>query len=109
MSQPDIAGNEPSVRPVRVLIADDRPLIRKAVRATLAIYPHIEVVGEAQDGAEAIEEAKKLKPDVIVLNVTMAVKNGFGAAREIKTVRSNYRPWQAFLNAFGNSENVFSR
>jgi DNA-binding NarL/FixJ family response regulator len=56
------------------------------VRSTLQVYPHIEVVGEAQDGAEAIEEAKKLKPDVIVLNVTMPVKNGFEAAREIKTI-----------------------
>lgn len=48
--------------------------------------PNIKVVGEARDGAEAIEEAKKLKPDVIVLNVTMPVKNGFEAAREIKKI-----------------------
>jgi DNA-binding NarL/FixJ family response regulator len=52
----------------------------------LQVYPHFEVVGEAQDGAEPIEEARKLKPDVIVLNVTMPVKNGFEAAREIKTI-----------------------
>ncbi len=74
------------VRPVRVLIADDQPIIRKVVRSTLQAHPHIEVVGEAEDGAKAIEEAKKLKPDVIVLNVTMPVKNGFEAAREIKTL-----------------------
>jgi DNA-binding NarL/FixJ family response regulator len=73
-------------RRVRVLIADDHPVIRKAVRSTLQVHPEIEVCGEATDGAEAIEEAKKLNPDVVVLNVTMPVLNGFEAAREIKTI-----------------------
>ncbi len=73
-------------RRVRVLIADDQPLIRRVVRSTLQVHPEIEVCGEAKDGAEAIEEAKKLKPDVVVLNVTMPVLNGFEAAREIKII-----------------------
>ena len=51
----------------------------------LQSQPHIEVCGEAADGAQAIQEAKKLKPDVIVLNINMPVLNGFEAAREIKT------------------------
>ena len=46
--------------------------------------PRFEVCGEAENGAEAIEEAKKLKPDVVVLDVSMPVLNGFEAAREIK-------------------------
>jgi DNA-binding NarL/FixJ family response regulator len=71
-------------RRVRVLIADDHPIIRRAVRSVLQTHPHFEVCGEATDGAQAIQEAKKLKPDVIVLNVTMPVLNGFEAAREIK-------------------------
>jgi DNA-binding NarL/FixJ family response regulator len=54
------------------------------VRTTLQQHPHFEVLGEAKDGAEAVEEAKKLKPDVVVLNVTMPVLNGFEAAQEIK-------------------------
>ncbi len=45
---------------------------------------HFEVCGEAVDGANAIGEAERLKPDVVVLNVTMPVLNGFEAAREIK-------------------------
>jgi DNA-binding NarL/FixJ family response regulator len=72
-------------RKVRVLIADDHPVIRKIVSATLQAHPHFEVCGEAKNGAEAIEEAKKLRPDVVVLNVTMPVLNGFEAAREIRT------------------------
>jgi DNA-binding NarL/FixJ family response regulator len=71
-------------RKVRILIADDHPMIRRAVRSTLEDYAHFEVCGEAVDGAEAVEEAKKLKPDVVVLNVTMPVMNGFEAARKIK-------------------------
>jgi two-component system, NarL family, response regulator NreC len=73
-------------RKVRVLIADDYPQIRKIVRSTLQVHPHFDVCGEAADGAEAIHEAKKLKPDVVVLNITMPVLNGFEAAREIKKI-----------------------
>src|SRR5437868_9890004 len=54
------------------------------VRSTLQQHPHFEVVGEAENGAEAIEEVKRVRPDVVVLNVTMPVLNGFDAAREIK-------------------------
>ncbi|MGB6484858.1 MAG: response regulator transcription factor [Candidatus Acidiferrales bacterium] len=71
-------------QPVRILIADDHPAIRTAVRHILREHPRFEVCGEAEDGARAIEEAQKLKPDVVVLNVTMPVLNGFEAAREIK-------------------------
>jgi DNA-binding NarL/FixJ family response regulator len=71
-------------RKVRILIADDHPMIRRAVRSTLQDHAHFEVCGEAVDGAEAVETAKKLKPDVVVLNVTMPVMNGFEAARKIK-------------------------
>ena len=71
-------------RRVRVLIADDHPVIRGMVRSTLQQHPAFEVCGEAADGAQAVEEAKKLKPDVVVLNVSMPVLNGFEAAREIR-------------------------
>lgn len=69
---------------LRILIADDHPIIRREVRSILERHPHFEVCGEASDGAKAIEEALRLKPDVIVLDVQMPVLNGFEAAREIK-------------------------
>jgi two-component system nitrate/nitrite response regulator NarL len=47
-------------------------------------HPRFEVCGEAEDGAKAIEEAARLKPDVVILNITMPVLNGFEAARTIK-------------------------
>src|ERR1700693_1654533 len=72
-------------RRVRILIADEYPAIRECVRFTLEGHSRFEVCGEAEDGAKAIEEAKRLKPDVVVLNLSMPVLNGFEAAREIKT------------------------
>jgi DNA-binding NarL/FixJ family response regulator len=56
------------------------------VRSVLQEHPNFEICGEAMDGAQAVEEAKKVKPDVVVLNVTMPVMNGFEAAREIKAI-----------------------
>jgi two-component system response regulator NreC len=79
----------PSPQPVpnrrlRILVADDHPVIRKSVRQILVSHPRFEVCGEAHDGAAAIDEAHRLKPDVIVMNITMPVLNGIDAAREIK-------------------------
>jgi DNA-binding NarL/FixJ family response regulator len=71
-------------RKTRILIADDYEGIRKTVKSMLERNPGFEVCGEAADGAQAIEQADKLKPDVVVLNITMPVVNGFEAAREIK-------------------------
>jgi two-component system, NarL family, response regulator LiaR len=73
-----------SDRKLRILIADDHPVIREAVRFTLAQYPRFEVCGEVKDGLEAIIAALRLKPDVVVLDVSMPILNGFGAALEIK-------------------------
>ena len=69
---------------IRVVVADDHPVIRGMVLSTLQQHPHFEVCGEAENGAEAIEEVKRVRPDVVVLNVTMPLVNGFQAAREIK-------------------------
>src|SRR5882724_5705318 len=71
-------------RRMRVLIADDHSVVRSMVRSTLQQHPHIVVCGEATDGAEAVELAKKVKPDVTILNIMMPVLNGFDAAREIR-------------------------
>jgi CheY-like chemotaxis protein len=75
---------EPNVRTLRILIADDQPIIRKHVRRILEEQPSFSVCGEAYDGAKAIEEAQRLKPDVVVLNVSMPILNGLAAGRKIK-------------------------
>jgi two-component system nitrate/nitrite response regulator NarL len=70
---------------VRVLLVDDHDGVRKAVRCLLETHPRFEIIGEAVDGRQGIDKAAKLKPDVVVLNVSMPVLNGIEAARVIKS------------------------
>ena len=83
MASPSAVHAGPSDRKVRILLADDHDGIRKVVRFVLESHPRFEIIGEALDGRQAVEEAVKLKPDVVVLNVSMPVLNGFEAARAI--------------------------
>jgi DNA-binding NarL/FixJ family response regulator len=71
-------------RTVRILIVDDQPMILKMVRAILDEEPDFDICGEAHDGEQAVQEAIRLEPDVVVLNVSMPIMNGFAAARAIK-------------------------
>lgn len=69
---------------VRVLLADDHAMVRQGLRSILDAYQDISVVGEAADGAEAVELAGLLAPDVIVMDVNMAKMDGIEATRRIK-------------------------
>jgi signal transduction histidine kinase/CheY-like chemotaxis protein len=69
---------------VRILIADDHELVRQGLRALLATRPAWEVCGEAADGREAIEKAEQLKPDVVLLDVSMPRLGGLEAAAIIR-------------------------
>lgn len=69
--------------PLRVLIADDHPMFRGGLRALLAGEPSIEVIGEAQTGAEAIELAESHHPDVVLMDLTMPGTDGIEATRRI--------------------------
>jgi len=69
---------------LRILVADDHEAVRKGVCAILSGRPDLEVCGEAENGKVAIEKAHALKPDMIILDITMPVLSGFEAAREIR-------------------------
>jgi DNA-binding NarL/FixJ family response regulator len=71
-------------KPLRVLIADDHRLFAEALEAILATDERIEVVGQAGDGGEAVELARRLGPDVVLMDVSMPVLDGFEATREIR-------------------------
>jgi DNA-binding NarL/FixJ family response regulator len=69
--------------PIRILIADDHPLFRTGLRSLLESVPDTEVVGEAETGANAVELARTLAPDVIVMDLNMPDLNGIEATRQI--------------------------
>jgi DNA-binding NarL/FixJ family response regulator len=69
--------------PIRVLIADDQTLMRAGLRMILAADPDIEVVGEAADGPQALDEAERLRPDIALLDVRMPGLDGVAVARRL--------------------------
>lgn len=69
---------------IKVLVVDDHTIIRKGIQAMLALVPDIEVVGEAENGQEAVEQAKNLRPDVILMDLVMPEMDGIEAIRRIK-------------------------
>ena len=69
---------------IRVLIADDQPLMRAAFQMTLRPEEDIDVVGEAADGREAIEQARLLHPDVILMDLSLPILDGWEATRRLK-------------------------
>ena len=76
--------NAKSITPVRVLIADDHRLFAEALEAVLSSEARIDVVGRAADGGEAVELARRLQPDLVVLDISMPVLDGFEAAAELE-------------------------
>jgi DNA-binding NarL/FixJ family response regulator len=68
---------------VRVVLADDQPLVRAALRMVITDAPDIEVVGEAGNGSEAVEAAERHRPDVVVMDIRMPGLNGIEATRRI--------------------------
>ena len=70
---------------LRILLADDHIVMRKGLRALLERQPNLEVVGESENGREAIELVASLKPDVVVMDVGMPVLNGIEATKTIVT------------------------
>ena len=72
---------------IRVLIVDDRPIFRAGAKGMLSSYTHIVVVGEATNGVEAIQKARSLKPDVILMDISMPEMDGISATEEIMKER----------------------
>jgi DNA-binding NarL/FixJ family response regulator len=78
---------------MRILLADDHEAVRRGLRALLESQREWKICGEAEDGRDAVEKTKELKPDVVMLDISMPNLSGFGAARLIR----EYCPGVAIL------------
>lgn len=80
-----------NIRPIRLLIADDHAVVREGIRSLVSIEPGYEIVGEAADGVEAVQKARTLNPDVILLDMVMPRQDGLATIIEIKKENPNAR------------------
>lgn len=92
-------------QPVRILLADDHAILRTGLRLMLSNIPNLEVVAEATNGREALAKAEEVKPDLVVMDITMPEMNGIEATTELK------RRWPKtkvlFLTMHENEELLF--
>lgn len=72
-------------RPLRVLLVDDAVQVRRGLSGLLPVAVGVEIVGEAADGREALEKARLLQPDVVILDLAMPVMDGYAAARGLRS------------------------
>jgi DNA-binding NarL/FixJ family response regulator len=94
------------VNPILVLIADDHPLFRKGMRTLLESMPETAVAGEATDGAQAVEMALALEPDIVLLDLQMPEGGGLRAIRDLARLGSDVRILVVTL--FEDDESVFA-
>jgi NarL family two-component system response regulator LiaR len=90
---------------VRVLIADDHAIVRKGIRALLTTETDIVVVGEAENGREAVAEVERLSPDIVLMDLVMPEMDGIEAIRQIKSRQSEVRI--LVLTSFAADDKVF--
>jgi DNA-binding NarL/FixJ family response regulator len=92
-----------------ILIVDDQAMVRAGFAAVLAAQPGIEVLGQAANGAEAVQLAHELRPDVVVMDVRMPLLNGIEATRALQTAPrgTDYIPRVLMLTTFDIDEYVY--
>lgn len=91
--------------PIRILLADDHPVVRDGLAAMLGTQPDFEVVGEAGTGAAAVIEAERLRPDVVLMDLEMPVLDGIEAIRRLRTANPSIQV--VVLTAFDTDERIF--
>jgi NarL family two-component system response regulator LiaR len=90
---------------IRVFIADDHTVVRKGIRAMLETVPDIEVVGEAENGREAVDKVQELAPNVVLMDLMMPEMDGLEAIQRIKEQQPETRI--LVLTTFAGEDNIF--
>jgi DNA-binding NarL/FixJ family response regulator len=90
---------------IRLLLVDDQALFREGLRTLLSIYPDLDIVGEAANGQEALQQVQDLQPDVVLMDLRMPVLDGVTATRKLKELRPSSRV--IILTTFDDDEHVF--
>src|SRR6478609_5989757 len=93
-------------RAITVLIADDEPLMRSALRMCLCTEPDIEVVGEASDGREAVAMTGRLRPDVVIMDVRMPNLDGVAATQSLTTAGATSQCMVLIITTFDLDEYI---
>ena len=90
---------------IRVLLADDQALFREGLETLLSLHKDIQVIGQASNGQEAVDQAMKLRPDVVLMDMQMPILNGIGATRRLKQSLPECRV--IVLTTFNDNETIF--
>ena len=90
---------------IRVLLADDHAVVRDGLRALLEAQPGIEVVGDVANGREAVREAQKLRPDIVVMDIAMPELNGIEATLQLQETSASTRI--LILSMHSSTEHIF--
>jgi two-component system, NarL family, response regulator LiaR len=91
---------------IRIVIADDHPIVRRGLRTVLKTQSDMELVGEAENGAQAVTQVTSLQPDIVIMDLQMPVQDGMSAIHELNRLKSPTRV--LVLTSFPDDDRVFA-
>jgi NarL family two-component system response regulator LiaR len=90
---------------IRILVVEDQNIVREGMVAILSLQPDMEIVGEAENGIQAVQIARKKKPDVILLDMVMPLQDGLTTIPKLKEISQNFRI--LVISSFAQSNQVY--